>query len=200
MNCITIVNYSVLVNESIGVAFTPSRGLRQGNPLSPYMFLLCAEGFSSPMDQATLQRDLQGLWVIRGEKNQSHSIADDYVLFERTSKEEWSKMQDILSIYEKGLRQVLNNEKSFIIFSPQTKAQDKKFSHLGYWKFDLTYLSLFLGCQLWSKSLSITCLGVLKRKCGKWLIVGSIIFYFKLVKRFLSKMFFKLFWFTPWVV
>lgn len=55
-------------------------------------------------------------------------------------------MQDILSIYEKGLRQVLNNEKSFIIFSPQTKAQDKKFSHLGYWKFDLTYLSLFLGC------------------------------------------------------
>lgn len=76
-------------------------------------------------------------------------------------------MQDILSIYEKGLRQVLNNEKSFIIFSPQTKAQDKKFSHLGYWKFDLTYLSLFLGCQLWSKSLSITCLGVLKRKCGK---------------------------------
>lgn len=53
MKCVTIVSYSVVINGHIRKKFLPTRGLKQGNPLSSFLFLLCGEGLSSLLTLAT---------------------------------------------------------------------------------------------------------------------------------------------------
>ena len=52
MMCISTATYSVLINGEPQGHITPTRALRQDNPLSPYLFLLCTEGFHGLLKKA----------------------------------------------------------------------------------------------------------------------------------------------------
>ena len=72
MHCITMITYSVLINGTAYGCISPSRGLRQGDPLSPYLFILCVEGLSSLFNQATRTRELSNISISRGNPQVSH--------------------------------------------------------------------------------------------------------------------------------
>lgn len=47
MTCVTIVSYSVLANGQPSQVLTPTKGVRQGDLISPYLYLICVECLSS---------------------------------------------------------------------------------------------------------------------------------------------------------
>jgi len=113
MMCVSSVTYSVLMNFDRVGPIVPSRGLRQGDPLSPYLFLLVAEGLSTLIHKAVGQGDLHGVRVCHGAPIVSHLLfADDCFLFCRASVVEAKKLLNILHIYGSASTQDINLSKS----------------------------------------------------------------------------------------
>ena len=78
MACVTSVRYLVRFNSVETDTIIPTRGLRQGDPLSPYLFLLAAEGLSCMLKGAEERGDLEGVRVCRDAPIISHLLfADD---------------------------------------------------------------------------------------------------------------------------
>ena len=65
MRCVSTPSFSVQINGKAYGNVIPSRGLRQGDPLSPYLFLICAEGFTSLLAKVELDGKLHGVAVCR---------------------------------------------------------------------------------------------------------------------------------------
>ncbi|XP_033132135.1 uncharacterized protein LOC103836135 [Brassica rapa] len=65
MQCITSVKYKVLMNGQPRGNIVPGRGLRQGDPLSPFMFILCTEALASLLNHAENQWKITGMGVTR---------------------------------------------------------------------------------------------------------------------------------------
>jgi hypothetical protein len=61
MRCVTIVRYAVKVNGDLTKPVVPSRGIRQGDPISPYLFLIYIEGLSCLLKLRERSGELQGI-------------------------------------------------------------------------------------------------------------------------------------------
>jgi hypothetical protein len=118
MLCVSSVNYSVLVNfEKVG-PILPGRGLRQGDPLSPYLFILITEGLTALIKQSVARGDIHGVQICRGAPVVSHLLfADDCFLFCRSTIEESNHLMGVLKTYEEASGQEINLSKSEVFFS-----------------------------------------------------------------------------------
>ena len=101
MMCVSTVTFIVLVNGlKVGPIFL-GRGLRQGNPLSPHLFILCAEGLSSLIEAAGNREEIHGCKVSRGAPIISHLFfADHSFLFFRVTGDESLAIKRVLLNYE----------------------------------------------------------------------------------------------------
>jgi hypothetical protein len=127
MMCVSSVEYAVLVNGEPCGQIKPERGLRQGDPISPYLFLLCAEALSAMVKKANDDGVLTGVSTSRGGPRISHLFfADDSLLFCRANLSQWGALTNVLRIYEAASGQRLNNDKTSIFFSGNTPQEERK--------------------------------------------------------------------------
>jgi hypothetical protein len=118
MRCVTTVTFSILINGVPSQVFSPQRGLRQGDPLSPYLFILCADVFSELINQAKQNMWIKGVKIAHGAPEVTHLFfADDSLLFCRAKNEEITHIKNIIATYQNASGQLVNANKSEIMFS-----------------------------------------------------------------------------------
>lgn len=123
---VTTVQYSVCFNGwSVG-PIHPQRGLRQGDPIYPYLFLLCVEGLSKSLTEAVTANAISGWSICPTAPAISHLLfTDDSFLFFKASIEEAAMVKALLNEYELLSGQALNFQKSGVFFSANVR-RDKQ--------------------------------------------------------------------------
>ncbi|CAA7038024.1 unnamed protein product [Microthlaspi erraticum] len=117
MQCITSVKYQVLLNGQPKGRIVPHRGLRQGDPLSPYLFILCTEVLIANLKKAEEMKKITGLKVARACPAVSHLLfADDSLFFCKATRDECQAFIQILKEYEATSGQQINFGKSSVQF------------------------------------------------------------------------------------
>ncbi|KAK3187739.1 hypothetical protein Dsin_027300 [Dipteronia sinensis] len=118
-DCISTSTLGFIINGKVLGEVVPSRGLRQGCPLSPYLFLLCADSLSCLIRNSKKNGNLLGFRCSKGSPLVSHLFfADDSLLFCKATVGSCEEIGRVLNVYEKGSGQMVNLQKSNITFSP----------------------------------------------------------------------------------
>ena len=135
MTCITTVSYSILINGETKGLITPTRGIRQGDPLSPFLFLLCIEGLNTLIVQAAIRGDIKGFALCRSGLRLTHLLfADDSLLFCRATDQQCGNILEILEVYGSCSGQQINRNKTTIFFSKLTSEEKGSISN-KFWGF-----------------------------------------------------------------
>lgn len=124
LRCVTTVSYSVKINRSFYGSITPIRGLRQGDPLSPYLFVICTQGLSRIISHAVERKLIRGVKVANScPQIYDLFFADDSLVFFRATKSDFRQVQNCIHQYEKDSGQMVNYDKYALTFSPNTGLQ-----------------------------------------------------------------------------
>jgi hypothetical protein len=77
MMCVTTVSYKIRVNGDYTDSILLTRGLRQGDPLSPYLFILCVKGFLALIENVEREGCTDGVKVCGAAPRISHMFFTD---------------------------------------------------------------------------------------------------------------------------
>lgn len=155
MQCIQSVTYSILINGSPTKPFETRRGLRQGDPLSPFLFVLAMEYFTR--SRKKLQQIPDFNYHPRCEKMHimQLSFADDLLLFCRGDSTSVKIMYECFLQFSKASGLKVNKRKSFVFFGGvHDNVQQEILENLGFEKGELPVR--YLGVPSNTKRLTAT--------------------------------------------
>ena len=117
MECVASTSFSIRINGDIHGHFTGQRGLRQGDPLSPYLFVICMEYFSRALARVTEQSEFNFHPRCAGLKISHLIYADDLMLFMRGDLMSIQIAWDCLQSFGRSSGLQVNTHKSHIFLA-----------------------------------------------------------------------------------
>lgn len=135
MSYVSSVSTSLLFNGGYLDSFHPSRGIRQGDPLSPYLFILCMKFLGHLIEDKCATKLWSPLKASRSGPSFSHLFfVDDLVLFASANPVNCHAINDVLQEFCLRSRQSVSEAKSRIFFSPNVdpNQRDLLFGILGF--------------------------------------------------------------------
>jgi hypothetical protein len=112
MSCISTVSFVVLINGVASSFFTVARGLRQGCPLSPLLFLLVAEGLSRAIIEAKSRGEFIGVSLSPTLRLSHLLFVDDVLIFCSGLRQDAEKLRSILDLFSRATGMQINGQKS----------------------------------------------------------------------------------------
>ncbi|XP_028091071.1 uncharacterized protein LOC114291223 [Camellia sinensis] len=149
--CISTTMVSVLVNGAPIEEFQPQKGLRQGDPLSLFLFIIAAEGLNLLLARAKVLGLCRGSTVGSNDVSVSHlQFANDTIIFREGDIEDISNIKRALRCFEvmSGLR--INYHKSIVCGVGFQEDQSKEFARVLNCltkKLPFSFLGLPLGAN-----------------------------------------------------
>lgn len=126
MMCIESVSFFASVNGTPFGMIKSNRGIRQGDLLSLYIFILSAEVLSHLFTQADGSRQLKGMKISQTWPDVNHLLfADDALFFCHAHPKSCKTIMRILTAYERALGQAINLNKSAITFGGKVRDEVK---------------------------------------------------------------------------
>lgn len=118
MGIVKSVSYKVRINGRVSCTFLPQRVIRQVDPLSPYLFILCAEWLSISIFHANASRLIKGINIGHSAPSCTHMFyALDIILFFKVHEDVARHIKHMLSRYESISGQKVNYNKSDLVIS-----------------------------------------------------------------------------------
>lgn len=127
MACVESPRLSILWKGRQLDQIIPSRGIRQGDAISPYLFVLCMERLSHTIKDEVAQGRWNGVRLSRYGPNLTHLFfADDLVLFAEASQEQITTIAQCLDRFSKASGQKVSLSKSQIYFSKNVDGEEAR--------------------------------------------------------------------------
>eukprot|EP00253_Pinus_taeda_P025221 PITA_25221 len=121
-NMVSTPIFSILVNGNPSKPFNASRGIRQGDPLSPFLFILTADGLGRIIKRESRRNKLRGLKLWGNNLAITHQqFVDDIMLFGEVSLREVRIIKEVLEVFSEASGMEINKDKSctFIFNTPE---------------------------------------------------------------------------------
>ena len=171
--CISTVRFLILVNGSPQGFFASSRGLRQGDPLSPLLFVIVMETLSRLMDWATIGGYISGFAVGSGADPLvlSHLLfADDTLIFCNDDQVQITHLRAVFSWFEavSGLKVNLAKSEMVPVGVVPNLGSLVELMGCNIRSLPMTYLGLPLGANFNSKTIWNTVIKKMDKKLGGW--------------------------------